>query len=547
MAPIIRTCSFAALMAVLLSAPPAAARKGEPSALSRYVSARILGSSPSGSKAAEVYAQALTGAPDNERVALRAYREAVEVGDKALAIRAARALDTQQRLPQDARLLLFVETLAKGDWRGARLWLDRIEDAHGFDFIVPGLRAWTAFGARDRDPLTEPAEQPRDGLGSVYLREQRVLLLLALKRVDEGLISAKAQTRIDGRGLSLRLAAAARLVALKQQPKALELLGGDDPSIRDARAMIESGKPLPGAIDSASAGAALLIGRIASDLVRDTASPASLTLARIASFAAPGNDAVKLTLAQTLANNGRAEEALTVLDSIRPPFAPAVREIRIATLQRMDRLTDALTEAQAAIALPDVSLFDYARLGDAHARLKHYTDAADAYREAIKRAGDDAPWNLWLLYGGALDEAGDWAKAKPALERAVANGPDQPAALNHLGYAMLEHGEDLIEATRLIAKASSLRPDDAAITDSLGWAFYLRGEPEQSIPLLERAVAADPAEAALGEHLGDAYWAAGRRVDARYAWRAALIQAEEEDVTRRIEGKIADGPRPRTK
>jgi tetratricopeptide (TPR) repeat protein len=325
------------------------------------------------------------------------------------------------------------------------------------------------------------------------------------------------------------------------------LLGGSDPTLRDARAIVEAGRPLPGAVDSASAGAAMLIGRVASDLVRDNASPASLTLARIASFAAPDNDAIKLTLAQTLANNGRASEALTVLDSVGPPFASAVREIRIATLQRLDRLTDAVAEAQAAITLPDASLFDYARLGDAHGRLKQYVDAANAYHEAIKRAGDDPPWNLWLLYGGALDQAGDWTKAKPALERAVASGPDQPAALNHLGYAMLEHGEDLIEATRLIAKASSLRPDDAAITDSLGWAFYLRGQPEQSIPLLERAVASDPTEAALGEHLGDAYWAAGRRVDARYAWRAALVQAEEEDVTRRIERKIADGPRPPAK
>ena len=543
MARIIRICSFAAIAAVLSSVPPVSARAVEPSALSRYVSARILDASEPDSKAVEIYAQALTGAPDNERIALRAYREAVEAGDKALAIRAARALDTLQRLPQDARLLLFTESLAKGDWRGAKLWLDRIEEADGFDFIVPGLRAWTALGARDTDPLAEPERQASDVLGFAYMREQRVLLLLALRQVDEGLVAAKAQTRIDGRGLPLRLAAAARLVALKERPKAIELLGSNDPTIRDARAIVEAGRPLPGAIDSASAGAAMLIGRVASDLVRDSPSPASLTIARIASFAAPDNDAMKLTLAQTLANNGRANEALTVLDSVGPPYESAVREIRIATFQRMDRLTDALAEAQAAITLPDASLFDYARLGDAHARLKHYTDAANAYYEAIKLAGDDPPWNLWLLYGGALDQAGDWMKAKPALERAVASGPDQPAALNHLGYAMLEHGGDLIEATRLIAKASSLRPDDAAITDSLGWAFYLRGQPEQSIPLLEQAVAADPTEAALGEHLGDAYWAAGRRVDARYAWRAALIQAEEADVTRRIEGKIVDGPR----
>lgn len=547
MARIIRTCSFAAAATALSCVTPALARTVQPSALSRYVSARILDAGNADSKAAEIYSQALTGAPDNERIALRAYREAVEAGDKPLAIRAARALETLQRLPQDARLLLFSESLAKGDWRGAKLWLDRIEEAGGFDFIVPGLRAWTSLGARDNDPLGEADRQASDVLGSAYMREQRVLLLLALRRVDEGLVAAKAQSRIDGRGLPLRLAAAGRLVALKERPKALELLGGDDPMLRDARAIVEGGRPLPGAIDSPSAGAATLIGRVASDLVRDNASPASLTLARIASFAAPDNDALKLTLAQSLANNGRANEALSILASVRPPFASAVREIRIATLQRLNRLTEAVAEAQAAIALPDASLFDYARLGDAHARLKQHTDAAHAYKEAIKRAGDDPPWNLWLLYGGALDQAGDWSGAKPALERAVASGPDQPAALNHLGYAMLEHGEDLIEATRLIAKASSFRPDDAAITDSLGWAFYLRGLPEQSIPLLERAVASDPTEAALGEHLGDAYWAAGRRVDARYAWRAALIQAEEDDVTRRIERKIADGPRPPAK
>lgn len=541
MARIIRTCSLAALATVLAFAPPAQAGAAQPSALSRYVSARILDSSRADSEAAEIYAQALTGAPDNERIALRAYREAVEAGNRALAIRAARALDALQQLPQDARLLLFTDALAKGDWRDARLWLDRIDEAGGFAFIVPGLRAWAAFGARDADPAAETDRQTSDVLGFAYMREQRVLLLLALKRVDEGFAAAKAQPRSDGRGLPLRLAAAARLVGLKERAKALDLLGGSDPALRDARALVETGKPLPGAIDSASAGAALLIGRVASDLVRDNASPASLTLARIASFSAPGNDAVKLTLALTLANNGRPGEALTLLGTVGPPFASTVREIRIATLQKMGRFTEAVAEAQTAVTLPDASLFDYARLGDAYTQIKRYDDAAGAYREAIDRAGDAAPWNLWLLYGGVLDQAGDWAKAKPALERAVAIGADQPAALNHLGYAMLEHGEDLAEATRLIAKASALRPDDAAITDSLGWALYLRGLPEQSIPLLERAVAADPTEAALGEHLGDAYWAAGRRVDARYAWRAALVQSEEADVTRRLDRKILDG------
>lgn len=546
MAPTIRTCSLA-IVAAALASQPATAKRQEPSALSAYVTARILDSVNATDAASAAYGRALTGAPDNDRVALRAYREAVEAGDKALALRAARALDLQQKLPQDARLLFFAEALSKGDWRGARLWLDKIEESDGFGFLVPTLRAWTTFAARDGDPLAGIDTVPRDGLSAIYLREHSVFLLLAQKQIDDGVAAAKALSRTDGRGLTLKIAGASQLVALKAQDRALELLAGDDPTLAAARAQVKAGKPLPGAVNNAGTGTAMLISRVAGDLIRDSASPASLSLARLASFVAPPNDAVKLTLAQTLAINGREAEALTVLDTVSPVLAPAVREIRFATLQRAGQHQEALTQAQAAVALPEASLFDYARLGDAYSRAKKHADAARAYEESIKRAGKDAPWNLWLLYGGALDAAGDWAKAKPALQRAVELGPDQPGALNHLGYAMLERNDNIDEATKLIAKASALRPDDAAITDSLGWALYLRGQHEQSIPLLERAVASEPTEAALGEHLGDAYWAAGRRVDARYAWRAALIQAEEDAISKRIQSKIADGLPQRTR
>lgn len=544
MARTIRICSALALAFVAQSA---LAKAPEPSALSSYVAGRILDSENASTAASAAYGKALTAAPQNDRVALRAYREAVEAGDKALALRAARALDLQQKLPQDARLLFFSEALSKGDWRGARLWLDRIEDSDGFGFLVPTLRAWTTFAARDGDPLAGMEAPSRDGLSGIYLREHAVFLMLAQKQVDSGVTAAKALARSDGKGLTLKIAAASQLLALKQPAKALDLLAGDDPTLAAARAQVKADKPLPGAVSTASTGAAMLISRVAGDLIRDSASPASLTLARLASFVTPPNDAVKLTLAQTLAINGREDEALRLLDTVHPAFAPAVREIRFATLQRAGLNDEALTQAQAAVALPEASLFDYARLGDAYSRVKKHGDAALAYEESIKRAGKDAPWNLWLLYGGALDASGDWSKAKPALQRAVELAPDQPGALNHLGYAMLERNDNINDATRLIAKASALRPDDAAITDSLGWAFYLRGEHEQSIPLLERAVAAEPTEAALGEHLGDAYWAAGRRVDARYAWRAALIQTEDGDVSRRIQAKIADGLPQRTR
>jgi Flp pilus assembly protein TadD len=154
-------------------------------------------------------------------------------------------------------------------------------------------------------------------------------------------------------------------------------------------------------------------------------------------------------------------------------------------------------------------------------------------------------WPFWLQRGAALEEGGDWTAAKVALDKAYALAPDQAIVLNHLGYSMLARRENLPEATRLIESASKLRPDDAAITDSLGWAKFVGGDAATAVKLLERASAGEPGEPTINEHLGDVYWALGRRIEARYAWRAALVTAEAKDAPR-IKSKIETAPTPAT-
>lgn len=88
-------------------------------------------------------------------------------------------------------------------------------------------------------------------------------------------------------------------------------------------------------------------------------------------------------------------------------------------------------------------------------------------------------------------------------------------------------GAKISKRPKLILRASQLRPKDSAILDySLGWVYYVRGNLPKAIETLERAVQGQPDEPTINEHLGDAYWAAGRRIDARYAWRAALLSAD---------------------
>lgn len=545
-------CSGVAVLA-LIASTGAAARTNDPSPLKSYAAGRMADIEGASAAAAVAYSDALLALPSDSALALRAYRQAIEAGDSAIALSAARMLDLQNALPADATLLLFTERLARKDWKGAEAQLDRLDTKVGLGFLVPVLRAWAQFGGGNGDPLATLAVPETEILILPFAREHRALMQIAQGAFDEGQAATAKLATPNARGIALRLAAAAQLASKGKKGAALDLLTGDDHSLGAARALIEAGKPLGGAVNQPSQGVAKLLSSVASDLMRDRLSPAALTLARLASFAAPDDDMVRLVLSQALLANGKIDGALAVLDQTKSTtiFSSAMNELRIETLQQAGRDEAALALAKTVANAPKASLNEQILLGQSYARLKRYREAAEAYEIVIKRIESDnreakpgqgaASWSLWLLYGGALDAAKDWARAKPALERAVELGPEQASALNHLGYAMLEQGDNIEEATKLVAKASALRPNDPAITDSLGWAFFKRGQTAEAITILETAVASDPTISETSEHLGDAYWTAGRRVDARYTWRAALVQTGDADVIERLNAKIANG------
>jgi Flp pilus assembly protein TadD len=98
-------------------------------------------------------------------------------------------------------------------------------------------------------------------------------------------------------------------------------------------------------------------------------------------------------------------------------------------------------------------------------------------------------------------------------------------------------------AEAMIRKASELDPDNASITDSLGWAQFKRGKVDEAIVTLQKAAEKDPDQAEIQEHLGDALFRSGRRYEARFAWNAALVTAED-DIATRVKAKLASGLTP---
>lgn len=543
MVPIIRTCSRA-LLAVLLAS--ASAQAAAPTGLQTYVRARVADWNGASQQAAEAYAAALLARPDDETLALRGLLQALKSGDQALVLRAAHALETMQRALPDARLFLASEAIGKGDWANASRQLDAVEREGSFAFLTPVLRSWIDVAARRGDPLARLSAVGMHPLASAYGDDHRPLLLLALGQNEAAIVATRA-LGVGERSVAVQLAVAAGLAARGDRANARALLNGNDPALVRARDLLATTGKLPGAVTSVSSASAFLFARVAVDLIRDDApSMAALTLARLACFADPKSEGAQMALGRALMVNGEADQALAQLTARGEAglFARQSRDLRFELLMRAGRTEEALALARGKAPASAAPADDFLDIALALMRLERPGEAAQAYQQAIASFGDskNVPWNYWLLYGAAADRAGDWKAAKPALQRALALAPDEPSVLNHFGYAMIEAGEDVEQALKLIARASALRPEDPAITDSLGWALFRHGQVEQAIPILERAYASDPTISEIGEHLGDVYWAAGRRVEARYVWRGAALYAELPAATARLAQKIDLGP-----
>jgi tetratricopeptide (TPR) repeat protein len=304
------------------------------------------------------------------------------------------------------------------------------------------------------------------------------------------------------------------------------------------------------AIDNSRRAFAEMLIVLAAELNRLRNEKMPIALSQVAHYAAPESSAASVMLGLMLARRDRVNEAVAALRSVPAddPLSPQARDTEARALIGADRQTEALQVAQGALSSGNAGVSDYARLGDVLANMKRHDEAAAAYARAFQYVANGTPeerWPLLLLQASALEEANRWPETRQLLGQALALAPDEPLILNFLGYAKLERGEDLDAAEAMIRKASALAPDDASITDSLGWAVYKRGRTKEAIEILTRAAKGDPTQAEIHEHLGDALYKAGNKFEARYAWSAALVTAEDE-VASRLKAKIETGLTPAT-
>jgi tetratricopeptide (TPR) repeat protein len=96
-----------------------------------------------------------------------------------------------------------------------------------------------------------------------------------------------------------------------------------------------------------------------------------------------------------------------------------------------------------------------------------------------------------------------------------------------LGYTWIKNNQNIDKAFSMIVEAYNQAPFDPSINDSLGFALYNLGYYTMSLPYLERAAELYPSSAVISSHLGDAYWFAHRKNEAKFQWQHALKLQDE--------------------
>ena len=252
--------------------------------------------------------------------------------------------------------------------------------------------------------------------------------------------------------------------------------------------------------------------------------------AQFTKLAANGDDGTaQLYLAQIAEETKRYEVAITRYKAVTEGDRAWLAKLRVAAvLGKLNRID----EGRRWLAdLPAVTIDQRIQVRQAEASLlREAGDLAGAY--AVLEQGlaefPDAPDLLYdvAMLAEKLDRL-DVAEAR--LKRLIELKPDDPQALNALGYTLVDRTARIEEGRALIEKALKLSPDDPFILDSMGWALFKLGRYDDAVVYLGRAYAGRP-DAEIAAHLGEVLWVKGERERAKEIWAAQLKDAPDHPV-----------------
>ena len=523
------------------SGSPATAARSAPSGVyGEFLAGRFAAAHAAPDIAADSFLRALATRADDSELLRHAFTASLMAGR-------AEAIQLARQLPDDpvAQLLLADQDLRAGNWQAAEQRYRALPSQGLTQVLQPLLLAWTQAGAGQTDAALgtlQPFVNSQRFRG-VFALHAAMIADLGGKQEAAAKLYATAEAEMPPVNLRVGEILASWQIRSGQPVAAqrtLATLAANAPEMSIALpSLLAAGKNRP--VNGAADGIAEAYLEFAAAMRSQDSADHGMLMLRLALDLRPGFTAARLMAAENLAAD-HTDAALQMLAAIpsEDPLSPVVRLRRATLIQQLGRTDEAMHELDRLAAANPGSPLPILAEGDILRSQQHFAAAIAAYSRAIDLVRQPGPndWPVFYYRGIAYDRMREWDKAEADFRRALTLSPDQPAVLNYLGYTWADKGERLAEARQMIQKASEHRPNDGAITDSLGWVMLRQGDVAAAVKTLERAVEQEPEDATLNAHLGDAYWAAGRHLEAQYQWRRALTLNPAPEELAKLEAKL---------
>ena len=229
-------------------------------------------------------------------------------------------------------------------------------------------------------------------------------------------------------------------------------------------------------------------------------------------YANPKYDLAKLLLADILESREMYAEANDIYDEI-DKSSEAYYTVQLKKASNLVLMDD---YKSAELLLKTMTLEGYNNyqlfldLGDVLRVNGKHSEAIEYYEKALKRAGKvtSEHWVLFYAMGISYEQDNQWDKAEKSFLKALELSQNHYLVLNYLGYSWLKQGKNVEEAFGMIVEA-------------------------------------------YNQHLGDAYWLAGRKNEAGFQWNHVLVMTDDTGevdydlVRRKIDGEAPQNMVPK--
>ena len=438
-----------------------------------------------------------------------------------------------------AYMLIAINDMHNQNYESSIKTLEQINDPMYQALITPLINAWNYAGLNQQKKAfaTLNLLNKEEGLGTIY-RQHRAMLLDYFGRNREAAEAYDQLLQDKNAEISVRLLEIITNFYIRTDQKdiAVALMNSTvnnqslDSLLSHLRQDVNAADPktTQPVLYSVQAGAAEALFTVASTFRYDEALDVAHMYTALAIYMNPKYSTAKILMADIFEAREMFDDADAIYDSINKDdiaYYPAQLKkarnlIKQGDLQGAEILLESLGEDYDDIQI-------YIELGDILRLNNRFPEAVEYYDRAIAKAKN--PVTLWVLYyakGVSMEKYGKWQEAEESLMKAY-NIKKHCLVLNHLGYTWIRQNKNINQAFDMIVEAYNQAPFEPSINDSLGFALYNLGYYTMSLPYLEKAVELYPSSAIISSHLGDAYWFAHRKNEARFQWRHALQMKDD--------------------